>query len=115
MSFHRTIDLDRWKGFERADQIIMVANEVYRGRLALEKADYISARLSYLRAMDLFDLTTAALGPEGPRRLREHLRWRECLAAEWIKERPDLEANRLLLKTLLLFTPRSARQIPYLT
>jgi hypothetical protein len=112
-SFHEGITLDRWKGFAFPDQLIMVANEVHRARTSLERRDAASARLAYLRALDLFDLTVQALGPTPAGRLRELLRWREVLAGESVRDEPDLHSNLLLLETLLRFSRRSAAQVPH--
>jgi hypothetical protein len=43
---------------------------------------------------------------------RELLRWRELAAAAYIE--PDEERHRALLRALLLLTPASAKQVPFL-
>ena len=73
----------------------------------------MKGRPAHLRALDLFDLTTEALEDRSLGRLRGHRRRREVLAGECLREAPDLETNRRVLKSLLLLTRRSARQIPF--
>jgi hypothetical protein len=57
------------------------------------------------------DLTAAA--HRNPSFLKELLRWRTLLAAEYLEEAPRPEAAETLLRALLLTGP-SARQLPYL-
>lgn len=104
---------ERWRSFALPDRILMVSNEVHRATSALRKGSVDSARRAYLRALDLFDLTVATLERSRPARLKEFLRWRELLALETTMESPSIQANLALLKALLLFTRRSALQVPH--
>ena len=90
----------------------MVACEVKRAWNALRRGHCAEARLAYARALELVDLTATA-----HRKLpflKELLRWRTLLAAEYLEEAPRPETAEILLRTLLLFTGPSARQLPYM-
>jgi hypothetical protein len=115
MSFHKGLTLERWRSFSFGDQILMVANEIHRACKALEKGYLDSTREACLRALDLFDLTTSAIEVPLPGRLRELRRWRELMSEQAVHLRPDLGTVSALLKVLLLFSPKSAAQIPELT
>jgi len=112
-SFHRTLTAEPWGRFEFADQIMMIANEAHRARKALQIGDVEGARGAYSLALDLADLTIDTRGRERSKRQRELCRFREVLAGECVAVEPSPGANRAILKVLLLFTPRSAEQTPY--
>lgn len=91
----------------------MVANEVNRACNALRRDDPEGARLAWARALELVDLTVAVNG--GLNLRKELLRWRMLAAEQYCREDRSLETAQALLKSLLLFSGPSARQIAYLS
>lgn len=111
-TLHKTLTPERWRGFDFPTQILMVANEVNRASNALGNDDAEGAKMAWARALELLDLTV-----EVHRRgnlVRELLRWRTLAADQYRRDDRNPESARALLKTLLLFSGPSARQIPYL-
>ncbi len=113
MSFHRSLTPERWRTFELPQQLIMIANEVHRARLALTDGFTDSARSAYLRALDLTELTIEVADRSRSSLLRELLRWRELLAFETIRPDAHVDSNGQLLEAVLLLHPESAKQRPY--
>lgn len=111
-TFHKTLGTERWRGFDFPTQILMVANEVNRACNALRNDNPEGAKMSWARALELLDLTVDV--NRGANLLKELLRWRMLAADQYRREDRSLETALALLKSLLLFSGPSARQIPYL-
>ncbi len=105
------LDADAWQRHDFPTQILMVANELNRAANALRRGDQEAAALAYARALELADLTAEA--NRQPNLLRELRRWRALAAEEYLNPRKTLATTQALLKTLLLFSGVSARQIPF--
>jgi hypothetical protein len=108
---HAGLTEERWASFPLDRQILMIANEMHRASKLMTDADTPSRRLAYERVLRLVDLTVAV--NDRPALRRELLRWRDLIAALHAAAEPDPEAHRALLRSLLLTTPASAKQIPY--
>ena len=108
MTQHSGLTLERWRGFDKAQQILMIGNEMNRGaKLSGPEA----LRRCYERVLRLTDLTAQAADRHAFR--REILRWRDGIAELYLAGEPDPARHRLLFKHLLLMTAESARQRPF--
>lgn len=115
---HSTLTQDRWSSFSSAQQILMMANEMNRAKRLFSPPDKRGLRLCYERILYLTDLTIQANSRSGFR--KELLRWRDLAAEEYLSfsadnltKSPDIARHLKIFKTLLLFTPESAGQIPW--
>ena len=108
MSQHAELSPARWRQFGRDQQLLMIANEMHRGRRAVS-ADEV--RRLYERVLRLVDLTIGVA--ERATFRRELLRWRDGIAELYLEGRPSPDRHRLLLQTLLLMSREAARQRPY--
>jgi len=107
---HASLTLERWSAFSRDQQILMIANEMNRAGKLFKPGDRERLRNAYERVLRLADLTTEA---QPSRSLRRELRrWRELLAGVYLE--PDEGQHRVLFRALLLLTPASAKQVPFL-
>lgn len=110
MTQHAGLAASRWSGFAREQQILMIANEMHRASKLFGPGDRARLASAYERVLRLTDLTVEVQTSRTLR--RELLRWRELAGAVYLE--PDERRHRQLLHVLLLFTPQSARQRPYL-
>jgi hypothetical protein len=107
---HAGLSAERWAAFSREQQVLMIANEMHRASRLFGPDDRERLRNAYERVLRLADLTVAVQPGRSLR--RELLRWREILGSAYLE--PDERLHRELLHVLLLFTPESARQRPFL-
>jgi hypothetical protein len=107
---HAAITVERWSAYGRDRQILMIANEMNRAGKLFGAADRARLANAYERVLRLADLTTEAQPSRSLR--RELLRWRELAGAVYLE--PDEARHRALFRALLLLTPASARQAPFL-
>jgi hypothetical protein len=108
MTQHAGLTLDRWRSFDRHQQVLMIANEMHRGSRLKEPE---ALRRCYERVLRLTDLTAQAADRLALR--RELLRWRDGVAELYLAARPAPERHLRLLHCLLLMTKEAARQRPY--
>lgn len=111
MTQHASLDLARWRGFDRHRQVLMIANEMHRGSKLL--GETAALRRCYERVLRLTDLTVQAA--TRPALRRELLRWRDGVAELYLGDGPAEERHRQLLYVLLLMTPEAARQRPHVS
>jgi hypothetical protein len=104
------LDASRWSAFSRDQQVLMIANEMNRASRLFRPDDRGRLANAYERVLRLADLTVECQ----PSRLlrRELLRWRELAGSVYLE--PDERQHRELLRALLLLTPESAKQVPFL-
>jgi pantothenate kinase len=109
---HASLTRERWAGFGREQQVLMIGNEMNRARGLLEAEDAERLRRAYERVLRLVDLTVETR----PRAafLRELLRWREVVAELYLRGRGDPRAHAGAFRALLRLTPASARQVALL-
>jgi hypothetical protein len=107
---HASLTRERWAAFTRDQQILMIANEMNRAGRLFGAENRGRLANAYERILRLADLTAEAQPSRSLR--RELLRWRELAAAVYLE--PDEERHRALLRALLLLTPASAKQVPFL-
>ena len=110
MSQHASLTLERWSAYGRDQQILMIANEMNRAGKLFGAADRARLANAYERVLRLADLTVEAQPSRSLR--RELLRWRELAGAVYLE--PDEGRHRALFRALLLLTPESAKQVPFL-
>jgi len=109
MTQHAGLSLERWRTFDRDQQVLMIANEMHRGSRLREPE---ALKRCYERVLRLTDLTAQAADRLALR--RELLRWRDGVAELYLAGQPNPESHRRLLKILLLMSKEAARQRPYL-
>jgi hypothetical protein len=107
---HASLTLERWSTYSRDQQVLMIANEMNRAGRLFGPEDRERLSNAYARVLRLADLTVEAQPSRSLR--RELLRWRELAGAVYLA--PDEELHRALFRALLLLTPASARQVPFL-
>lgn len=110
MTQHASLTLERWSAFGRDQQVLMIANEMNRAGRLFGPGDRARLANAYERVLRLADLTAEAQPSRSLR--RELLRWRELAAAVYLD--PDEGEHRALFRALLLITPASAKQLPFL-
>jgi hypothetical protein len=110
MTQHSSLSPERWAAFSLDQQILMIANEMNRAGKLMKPDDQASRLRAYERILQLLDLTVEVHARPGLR--RELLRWRDLVAALYITPKADLEGHRSAFRSLLLFTPTAAKQIP---
>ena len=110
MTQHASLTLERWSAYSRDQQILMIANEMNRAGKLFGVEDRDRLANAYERVLRLADLTVEAQPSRSLR--RELLRWRELAGAVYLE--PDEERHRALFRALLLLTPASAKQLPFL-
>jgi hypothetical protein len=108
---HASLTLARWSEFSRDQQVLMIANEMNRAGRLFGPNDRSRLANAYERVLRLADLTTQAQTSRSLR--RELLRWRELAGAVYLE--PDEDRHRALFRALLLLTPASAKQLPFLS
>ena len=110
MTQHASLTLERWSRYSRDQQVLMIANEMNRAGRLFGPHDRGRLSNAYERVLRLADLTVEAQPSRSLR--RELLRWRELAGAVYLE--PDEERHRALFRALLLLTPASAKQLPFL-
>jgi len=112
MTQHSALSPERWAGFSLDQQILMIGNEMNRAAALMTVEDNGRRQNAYARVLQLTDLTIGTR--PRPALLRELLRWRDVVAALYLREEGDPETHREAFRCLLRFTPVAARQIPLL-
>lgn len=112
MSQHASLSPERWAAFSLDQQILMIGNEMNRASRWMRPEDWSHLELCYERVLRLVDLTVEV--NSRPTLRRELLRWRDIIAELYVQSEPDSSAHKAAFRTLLLFTPAAAQQIPLL-
>ncbi|MEE4271866.1 MAG: hypothetical protein V2I67_09330 [Thermoanaerobaculales bacterium] len=112
MTQHASLSPERWAGFSRDRQLLMIANEMNRATRLTTSDDRNSRTLAYERVLRLIDLTVQ-VNHHRPLR-RELLRWRDLVAALYLDRESNERAHREALRCLLQMSPAGAAQIPYI-
>jgi hypothetical protein len=110
---HANLTAERWSGYTRGQQILMIANEMNRAAKLLGPADRERLGRSYERVLALTDLTVEVNTSRSLR--RELLRWRDLVAERYIAAEPNALAHAAIFKALLSLHPEAWRQLPYVT
>lgn len=112
MTQHASLTTERWSRFSLDQQVLMIANEMHRATALQGAGDRASLELAYERVLRLVDLTVAVQARYALR--RELLRWRDLVAALFIRQDAAPADHRDAFRALLLLRPSAARQIPFL-
>lgn len=112
MSQHAGLSVERWGAFPIHQRILMIGNEMNRGRRLVRPEDALAVKRTYERVLALVDLTVRSDSSPGLR--RELLRWRDLVAARYLAGPLDLAAHDAAFRALLRLHPLAARQIPIL-
>lgn len=57
MKFHKNLSQDKWNKFDKKTQILMIGSELGRAKSWLIRKGYEEVRKSYIRAIELLDIT----------------------------------------------------------
>jgi hypothetical protein len=98
LKFHKHL-AGRWQSFPVDQQILMIANELQRAGGWIRKRDREEAARAYERAFELVDLLVEYA--DNKNLTREVLRWREVLAAEYVRREYRERENEKYLFTVL--------------
>ena len=109
---HAGLTEERWARFTRDQQVLMIANEMNRGRGLMTPDTAVLRAQSYERVLRLVDLTVAI--QTKPTFRRELLRLRDLVAELYIAEAPDARGHDEALVALLRLTAEAGKQIPEL-
>lgn len=107
---HANLSPERWARFGFGQQVLMIANEMNRGRKQAGGSDLAGLRRCYERILALVDLTVAVESRRSRR--RELLRWRDLVAELFLHPGSRADHDRVF-RGLLLLTPESYAQLPY--
>ncbi len=111
-SQHAKLTAARWSEFSLDQQVLMIGNEMNRGRKQVGAEDPSRLRNCYERVLRLVDLTIQVNHLYTLR--RELLRWRDVVAELYIAEEATALEHDAAFRCLLRFTPVASQQIPYL-
>ena len=111
-SQHANLTAARWSEFSLDQQVLMIANEMNRGRKQVAAEDPLRLKNCYERVLRLVDLTIEVNYRFALR--RELLRWRDVVAELYIAEKATAKGHDAAFRCLLRFTPNASQQIPYL-
>ena len=112
MTQHAGLDPARWSRLSRDQQVLMIAKEMNRARKLTSDEDRERRLNSYVRILQLTDLTVRVQTGRAFR--RELLRWRDLVAELYVAARPDPAAFDAAFRCLLQLTPAAHTQLPYL-
>jgi hypothetical protein len=99
----------RWGAFTRDQQLLMIANEMYRGARLFGLADGQRLQNSYERVLRLAELTIEV--QPSPSLRRELRCWLELLRGLRLSPEPGL--HRRLFRVFFQLTPATYRQLPF--
>ena len=105
LKHHKNLTEDKWFAYSKAQQLLMIANELNRAKNWINKKNFQDVNLCYERAFELTDLTIA--DKKWQSRLKELLRFREYLAEQYIIKNKSTKINDQLYKGLISLTPES--------
>lgn len=109
---HAALTPERWSAFSLDQQLLMIGNEMNRGRKLMAEADRSRLSSCYERILRLTDLTVQVQLRRSLR--RELLRWRDLIAQLYVGAQPSPAEHDALFRCLLRFTPVVSEQIPLL-
>ncbi len=108
MTQHAALSAERWRRFDRSQQVLMVANEMQRLARRMRPEDAAARRLGYERVLNLTDLTLAVTDRRSFR--RELGRWRDLIAELYVDDAPQRVHHAAALRALLQLEPTAAKQ-----
>lgn len=105
LKHHKNLSDKKWFAYSKAQQILMIANELNRAKNWIKKKSFQDVNLCYERAFELTDLTIADNKWKG--KLKELLRFREYLAEQYIIKNKSAKINDQIYNGLILLSPES--------
>jgi hypothetical protein len=105
LKYHKSLTFEKWQVFPFYKQILMIANELNRAGVWIQKNDFAETHLCYARALELVYLTEGVLKQN--RLLAEFLRFKEMLCLLYSQESPDKEFNDKLMRALIMLDTQS--------
>jgi hypothetical protein len=103
LKFHKTLSPEKWFGYSRSQQLLMIANELNRAGIWLEKGHFEDVDRCYERAFELTDFTVE--DRKWSNSLKELLRFREMLGDLYINKNKAL--NKLVQSALIALSSES--------
>jgi hypothetical protein len=110
---HSGMSPERWAGYPRGQQLLMIANEMNRASKLLGDADRERLRGCHERVLALANLTIQVTESRSLR--RELLRWRELVAEQYVRPVPDPLAHASIFRALLQLHPDAWKQLEHVT
>jgi len=110
---HSGVSPERWASYPRAQQILMIANEMNRASKLFDSADRERLGGSYERVLALANLTIQVTESRSLR--RELLRWRDLVAQQYVAGEPDPAAHASIFRALLQLHPEAWKQLPHVS
>jgi hypothetical protein len=99
LKLHKNLTPEKWAGYSKGQQILMIANELNRAKNWIKKNQWDETNHCYERAFELIDLTLEDL--KWKTGVRELLRCREVLGALYMQQQKDGAINHLAYKCLI--------------
>lgn len=109
---HAGLTEERWSKFDLEQQILMIANEMNRGRKLASVADRSRLEHCYERVLRLVDLTVQVQNRRSLR--RELLRWRDLIARLYVTPDSQPAEHNAAFRCLLQLNPVAYQQLPLL-
>ena len=111
MTQHASLSPERWSGFTRGQQLLMIANEMNRATRFTGIDDTPNLHRCYERVLRLVDLTVEVNAGRSLR--RELLRWRDLIAELYLAQKPEPALHHAAYRALLLLSPATYRQMRF--
>ncbi len=109
---HAGLTEERWSQFPLDQQLLMIGNEMNRGRKLMGPTTLDHLTGCYERVLRLVDLTVRT--QHKPTLHRELLRWRDLIAQLYLTTTPSLNEHDRAFRALLQMTPATYQQLPLL-
>ncbi|GEM_PF-6582338 len=100
---HKTLTQGKWDTYSTMQQILSIGAEVGRAKNAIAKDDQKETSNSYLRGIELLELTAG--DKKWKSKLKEILYLKEYLAWLWITQNTNKDICYTLYRTLLDISP----------
>ncbi|MDD4526466.1 MAG: hypothetical protein PHF25_00340 [Candidatus Margulisbacteria bacterium] len=102
---HTTLTQDKWDKYSNMQQILSIGAEFGRAKNAIKINDDKETSNSYLRALELLELTSGDI--KWQKKLKELLYLKEYLAWVWMFARADIDICQKMYRTLLDISPET--------
>ena len=103
---HKNLTLEKWSGYPKEQQVLMIANELNRAGNWIDKLATEEVNNCYERALELTDLTSSDRKWQGNARW-ELRRFRQMLAIQYTNPEKDAMVNRQLYNLLVQTVPEA--------
>ena len=103
---HKTLTQEKWDTYSTIQQLLSIGAEFGRAKNAINLNDNLESGNSYLRALELLELTAG--DKKWRNKLKEILYLKEYLAWLWITKNNDKDTCSLIYRTLLDISPETS-------